>query len=148
MTKSKIVLWIAFAYLMGSCECGVNPSPSFSIAYLFYRNSKSEDLLDANTQGHFDRNAITITSNGKTGTPEGGKILAGTGYIQMGFPEGYFVNLPLVATKTDIIISLNSTISDTLSYAYSGNKLITCIYNKRNVLPANAAIQFPVVIIK
>jgi hypothetical protein len=146
MTKSKIVLWMVFGYLMGSCECGVNkPLPSYSRAYIFYKNFKGEDLLDVNTAGHFDFSIIKI--DGKSGITNG-KVLAGTGFTHIGFPEGYYLELPLLTTDAYHIISLNSTNSDTLSYTYTGTKLMQCDYNKINVLPANAAVQFPIIIVK
>ncbi len=134
------ILWTLFAHLLGSCQCGSNLGPVFYGAWIFYRNAKGEDLLDAKTKGHFESPKI----DGLDAFQPFRKTEAGSS----GFPIGYYMYVELKTNKTKIIILLNNTISDTLSYTFSGTKLTSCEYNRTNVLQANDPHEFPVLIVK
>jgi hypothetical protein len=111
---------------MGSCQCGTpGPTKTYN-AFINYKNAKGEDLLDVKTVGHFE----TIKIDGTISTIE--KISSISNWAGL-IPDGYYLHDELNINKTKMIILLNNTISDTLSYTFSGTQLVSCKYNKQDV---------------
>jgi len=134
------------SFLMMGCP-GPNPSDPIYHVFIYYKNSKGENLLDPSTVGHY--NASDVKVNGNTSD-----FSIDSTRQSSTLPKGFALSFILPSGKnatgnTNFIIALNSTTIDTLTCKSSGATLTSCKYNRVNVLPANLnSPVFPVVIVK
>jgi hypothetical protein len=145
-----IFIFAVCCYLAGSCTCqSPEPAPDY-FAYLYFENSKGDDLLNPSTPGHFITDSITV--NGfHAGTYYDFRITNSPNLSpDRNPPKGYSCALALLRGKTSDIIILNRNTVDTLSWTFSGTKLNSCKYNRVDVLPTTLGsyITFPVLVVK
>ncbi len=129
------------------------PYPNLGIVYwvyVYYKNSKGENLLDPSTIGHYNRGDVKINGMG-LGV---GEFRVDSARYHSPLPKGFALSFPLPNStnstgETISLITLNNTTTDTLASRILGTVLKSCTYNRVNVLPANLSTPvFPVVIVK
>ncbi|MFM9838603.1 MAG: hypothetical protein ACKVOQ_10090 [Cyclobacteriaceae bacterium] len=150
MRKTKFIwLFMFMSYVMGSCTCG-SPQPKFYTAFIYYKNTKGEDLLDTKIQGHFSIDSIKL--NGYHSDIANFSIVNTSNLADPNLPNGLGLSIVLSTSVNRQVISLNKALSDTLYYSFSNATLVTCRYNRAMVSPptslTNFPYQFPVVVIK
>ena len=137
----------AFSLLVMGCpdpNAHFLTDPRYSV-YIYYKNSKGENLLDPSTVGHYNASDVRVNGNSSDFSIDSARY-------NSKLPKGYALSFIPINDGKNVgldIITLSSTIIDTLSSKYSGTTLISCAYNRVNVLPANLnSTVFPVVIVK
>lgn len=143
MKSIRLIVFIVVAFLMMGCpDPNSVPNITYTI-FIYYKNDKGENLLDPSTDGHYQESDIKINgSNTEFSIDTAWINNLPKGYALYFIPKGYGSD-----KEGRAIITLTST--DTLISRYSGETLVLCTYNGKNVLPSNMdSPNFPVEIVK
>ena len=154
----KGVSWLLVSCLLSSCKCGDLGPTKPSSAFIYYRNSKGQDLLDPSTAGYFGQSGLTISYSNPDGTA-GNKTLSAfklpSGSSSSNFPDGYYLTIDPFGINYNgtsgivrgnscvILLQLNKSITDTLTFDYSGRTLTSFFYNKTLVSPPTGMTSYP-----
>lgn len=144
----SIAFIMVVAFLMMGCP-GPNPASEVGYqVYLYYKNDKGENLLDPGTNNHYDQKDVTVNEGWTDFNIDSARY-------NSKLPKGYALSfgLPSGSNATgkpaSFIIKLDNADTDTLISKNSGEALVSCTYNGKDVLPSpfDSPI-FPVVIVK
>lgn len=150
MKTLGLVILMVISILFTGCPPFNGNDPMYAVM-IYYKNDKGEDLLDPATVGHYNQNDIRI--NGYS-MKESNFSIDST--QNSSYPKGFALSFDIWqkgnSDSIGYIILLNTNTIDTLSVKASKTQgtLISCKYDKVDVLPANLPKRaiFPIEIVK